>query len=541
MKLAQPGHTLRHIAITAGAIAALAIIAFAAPAATDATPFAARAQAVAGERVGVILQAAEGTEALIAAIERAGGTVERVYSIISAVQATVPQSTIEQLRAESAVAHISLDAEIVLAGKRDATCDKKGKKKKPDCDDATTDGDGATKDRKTRNKKDKRSGGVNSQQEPATEGPPSVFPAAVGATEVWAAGITGAGIGIAIIDTGINTSDVDFRNRVTGRQSFVRGRATDSSGHGTHVAGVAAGDGTNSDGRYMGIAPGANLIAVKVGNLDGVRIGDAIAGLEWVLANASRYNIRVANLSFTSTVPESYLVSPLDAAVEQLWLSGIVVVVSAGNRGSEQFAADHPPANDPFVITVGAASDNGTVDDDDDYLKAWSSRGLSRDGFVKPEIVAPGSRLVASVGDRRAELIKLYPENVVEDVYFRMGGTSAAAPVVSGVVALMLQANPGLTPDEVKARIIAGADELLKQRGSGPAPGSDAPQIDAMDAVFGGPAGLANQDIQYSLWIDPASGSIQNEPGSLDSITWDSITWDSITWDSITWDSIVQE
>ena len=443
-------------------------------------------QAAASESVGVIIRAAGDTDSLVAAIEAAGGTVERQYTIIPAVQATVSRSALATLAADAAVAYISLDATIEMA-----TSDE--------------------------------------VEDPLAPSPDSVFAALIRATDVWAAGITGSGVGIAVIDTGINTRDANFKGRIVATTSMLRGPSSDKTGHGTHVAGIAAGDGKRSDGRFTGVAPGANLIAVKVGNLDGVNVGDAIAGMEWVLENASRYNIRVVNLSFTSTVAESYLVSPLDAAVEQLWLNGIVVVAAAGNRGTDAFAADHPPANDPLVITVGAFSDEATLDSTDDFLKSWSSRGLSRDGFEKPEVVAPGSRLIATVGFSRAELIQLYPQNVIEGTYFQMGGTSASAPVVAGVVALMIEANPGLTPDQVKARIVAGADPLV---------GSLAPQIDAWDAVFGGDAGLANQGIQLSLWIDPATGLIQNEPASLDSITWDSITWDSITWDSITWDSI---
>ncbi|MEE8337967.1 MAG: S8 family peptidase [Dehalococcoidia bacterium] len=452
------------------------------------------AQPAAGaELVAVIVQAADGTEAVVAAIERAGGSVERVYTIIPAVQALVPAASLTALSADAAVGHISVDAAIELAGRGD-------------------DGDGDLD--------------FDSELETALDGALSVFPGVVGATAVWAAGITGDGVTIAIIDTGVNERGSDVNGRVEKTKSFVRGNK-DRSGHGSFVSGIAAGDGEQSDGRYMGIAPEANLISVKVGSLDGVRIGDVIAGLEWIAANRAKYDIRIANLSFTSSVPESYLVSPLDAAVEQLWFQGVVVVVSAGNRGSDEFASDHPPANDPFVITVGAFTDEGTLDPSDDYLKQWSSRGLSHDGFAKPTIVAPGSRLIASLGDTASALFELYPENRVGESYFRMGGTSASAPVVSGVVALILEQHPGLTPNQVKARLVASANPL---------PGSAAPQVDAFEAVFGADAGAANQGIQTSLWIDPASGTILDQPAALDSITWDSITWDSITWDSITWE-----
>ena len=164
-------------------------------------------------------------------------------------------------------------------------------------------------------------------------------------------------------------------------------------------------------------------------------------------------------------------------------------------------------------------------------LPTWSSRGVTHEGFAKPDVLAPGSRLVATVGGERAELLALYPDNRIGDHYFRMGGTSAAAPVVSGVVALMLDAHPELSPNEVKARLVAGADALAW---------SDAPRVDAVDAVLGGDAGEANEGIEPSLWIDLETGTILETPRSLslDGITWDGITWDGITWDGISWDGI---
>ncbi|MEE8422843.1 MAG: S8 family peptidase [Dehalococcoidia bacterium] len=497
-RLSRPGAVALVLFVVAVYAAAFAALGVRSGSAAPVEGLAAAQSTAGAELVGVIVRASDGTDAAVAAIERAGGSVERVYTIIPAVQAVVPAASLDALAGDAAIGHISLDASVELAGRGD-----------DDGDDVQFDF-------------------LDPQIEDGTTEAVSVFPGVVGATDVWAAGITGDGVTIAIIDTGITEHGSDVDGRVEKRQSFVRGNK-DRSGHGTFVSGVAAGDGEQSDGRYMGIAPDAELISVKVGSFDGVRIGDVIAGLEWIVEHREKHNIRIANLSFTSSVPESYLVSPLDAAVEQLWFHGIVVVVSAGNRGSDEFASDHPPANDPFVITVGAFTDEGTLDPSDDSLKQWSSRGLSHDGFAKPTIVAPGSRLIANVGDSSAALIELYPENRIGESYFRMGGTSAAAPVVSGVAALMLEAHPDLTPDEVKARLVASADPL---------PGSAAPQVDAFEAVFGADAGRANEGIQTSLWIDPATGTILDQPASLDSITWDSITWDSITWDSITWDSI---
>jgi serine protease AprX len=481
--------------------------------------------------VAVIIQSNGDTDAARAAVEAAGGVVSRQFTIIPALEARVPVDAVQELAGHAAVRQVSLNAGVIPT---DGDGDSEGTeldeavveflkplRKDPGADRRTLLGETTPKGKARQGYGDLA----------------SVFPAAIGATDVWDEGITGKGIGIAIVDTGVNDGKTaDFGSRVVAHYA-VDGLAEgtyDVYGHGTHVAGIAAGDGAHSveDGvaRFMGIAPGANIISVKVGGFaTGPLIGDVIEGLEWVLANRATYNIRVANLSFTSSAPESYLTNPLDAAVEQLWFNGIVVVVAAGNRGTGDFAVDHPPANDPFVVTVGAFSDNETVDPSDDYVKDWSSRGVTHEGFEKPEIFAPGSRLIATTGDGESLLHALYPENKVGPHYFRMGGTSAAAPVVSGVVALMLEANPALTPDQVKARIVERSTSLS---------GSSAPRVSAYKAVFESDAGLANQGIQRSLWIDPNTGSMMNTPAPLSAITWDAITWDAITWDAITWDAI---
>jgi len=453
----------------------------------------------ASDVVPVIIQTNGDIDAASREVTRLGGMVSREFHIIPAIEATVPKSALSELGDADSVLRVSLNAAV-----------------------STTDGEHRDEDRRD------AAGGSSWAS--------SVFPQVVGADDVWAAGTDGSGVGIAILDTGLNEDDThDFRRRVVVRRSETRGD-TDRLGHGTHVAGVAAGDGEDSDGKYTGIAPDANIIAVKVGGSDGANLGDVVAGLEWVVDKQARYNIRVLNLSLTSSVPESYLLSPLNAAVEAAWFSDIVVVVAAGNRGTEAFTVDHAPANDPFVITVGVLSDMGTKQTGDDFLPTWSSRGVTQEGFAKPDVLAPGSRLVATVGSEQAELYQLYPENRIADRYMRMGGTSAAAPVVTGVVALMLDAHPELTPDQVKARLLASADALVW---------SAAPRVDAFEATFGGDAGVANQGIEPSLWIDPDTGTILDAPrspdsASLDGITWDGITWDGITWDGITWDSVVE-
>ena len=356
----------------------------------------------------------------------------------------------------------------------------------------------------------------------------SVFPAAVGADRVWTAGVTGQGVGIAIVDTGLLTrSNLDFQERVAARVAVVGDPNADAHGHGSHAAGVAAGSSPHA-GDLSGIAPNAHVISVKVGGVESSRVGDVIAGLEWISNNREAHGIRVVNLSLSSSVPMSYLKDPLAAAAEALWFQGLVVVTSAGNRGTGEFAVDYAPGNDPFVISVGAFSDNGTGKGKDDFLKGWSSRGVSHDGIAKPEIVAPGWRLIAPVGID-SELFRQNPERRAGTHYLELSGTSTAAPVVSGVVALMLEQDPSLTPDEVKARLLASADRLRD---------SQAGAVDAHDAVLRDYKRLRNPNdgIRPSFWIDPATGEIDQL--HVDGVTWDGVTWDGVTWDGVTWDGV---
>ena len=213
----------------------------------------------------------------------------------------------------------------------------------------------------------------------------------------------------------------------------------------------------NSGGKYIGVAPMVNIINVKVSNDDGsATASNVVQGLQWVLENKDKYNIRVVNLSLNSTVAEFYHTSPLDAAVEILWFNKIVVVASAGNQGS---GAIYPPANDPFIITVGATDDKGTNSLSDDVIASFSAYGTTSDGFKKPDLVAPGKNIVGRMVNANMGMALAHPSNVLSSTYFKMSGTSVAAPIVSGAVALLLQDEPNLTPDQVKYRLIATANK----------------------------------------------------------------------------------
>ena len=290
----------------------------------------------------------------------------------------------------------------------------------------------------------------------------TTYPKTIGADKLWAAGITGKGVGVAVIDSGISGNLPDFRgadgrSRMTVDEiSSSATSAGDGVGHGTHVAGIAAGDSLHRDvadptyGAYIGVAPDADIIALKVADDAGeVTMVDVITALQFTVRHKDEFGIRVVNLSLSSDTPGSYRDDPINAAVEFAWHSGIVVVVAAGNRGSAADAVQYPPANDPYVISVGATDERGTPDPADDVTAPYSSRGVTQDGAAKPDVLAPGERIVAPMGAGSA-FLTLCPTCVIPGGYFRMGGTSMAAPMVAGAAALLLQARPDLNPDQVK-------------------------------------------------------------------------------------------
>jgi serine protease AprX len=289
----------------------------------------------------------------------------------------------------------------------------------------------------------------------------------VAADDAWRR-TTGRGVGVAVIDTGIAGDLPDFRRSAADRRSRVIANAvtnpcareaTDNYGHGTHVAGLIAGNSLNlrkedpAYGRYMGIAPEANLVSVKVSDEDGgTTVLDVIYGLQFAVDHKDEYGIRVINLSLSSTVAESYKTDPLDAAVEQAWMQGIVVVAAAGNEGGSGHAVDYAPANDPYVITAGAVDDRGTKAVTDDKLASWSSRGTTQDGFAKPNVLAPGASLTSTMAPG-SDLWNECKDCIENYRYFTMGGTSMSSAVVSGIVALLVEEHPEWTPNQVKGAL----------------------------------------------------------------------------------------
>ena len=300
--------------------------------------------------------------------------------------------------------------------------------------------------------------------------------AAVGALSVHRQyGHTGAGIGVAVIDSGITawhddlgaSATTNTGQRVTAFVDFVNNQTSkyDDWGHGTHVAGIIAGNGYDTYGERTGIAPKANIVALKALDAEGKgRISNIIAALDWVVANRVQYNIRVVNMSLGAGVFESYYTDPLTLAAKHAVDAGIVVVAAAGNMGKAkdgrpQYGAIPAPGNAPWVLTVGASSTMGTTDRRDDKMALYSSRGPTMIDFAaKPDLVAPGTGTVSlSTQDslfyltKASYLVSGKRLGLLYQPYLTLSGTSMAAPVVAGTVALMLEANPNLTPNMVKA------------------------------------------------------------------------------------------
>jgi serine protease AprX len=388
--------------------------------------------------VPVIIQyASEPGDNELATLNSLSANVHRRFSSIHSIHATVPLASLSTLSQSSNVSFISLD--------------------RP----------------------------VTAKQASATSAEYTYEP--VNAPAVWQKGFVGTGIGVAVIDSGINAvpdlSTFGFfgGSRIVYAQSFVPGDAStgDQYGHGTHVAGLIAGNGAQSTGpqyyrTFYGTAPNANLINLRVLDQDGVGSDSAvIAAIEQAVALKKQYNIKVINLSIGRPVYESFTQDPLDMAVERAWQAGITVVVAAGNDGrdtalnAEGYGTIEAPGNDPYVLTVGAVKTEGTASINDDQVASYSSKGPSFiDHLAKPDIIAPGN-IVTSLkfaNDPLASQSAFVTLNsfyerwgnltAASNNYFPLSGTSMAAGVVSGSIADLIQARPEITPDQVKAFIM---------------------------------------------------------------------------------------
>jgi serine protease AprX len=405
----------------------------------------------------------------------------------------------------------------------------------------------------------------------------------IGTQQAWQAGATGQGIDVALLDTGVTPvqglnadnklifgPDLSFDSQ-NSSTAYV-----DNFGHGTAMAGIIAGnDGTA--GGFQGVAPGSRIVSVKVGAHDGsVDVSQIIAGIDWVVQHAHDpgVNIRVLSLSLGTSSTQAYTSDPLTHAAENAWKHGIAVVVAAGNDGTAtNVVAD--PATDPYLIAVGAEDPVGTVGSADDVVPSYSSRGT---GNRHADVVAPGSNIMSLLSPG-SYLAQQYPNAIFNNRYFRGSGTSQAAAVASGVVADLLSAHPGWTPDQVKAALMqtatristnnpnfvgAGLVNLPSALAATPGPsvqtwapamgnGSLEQARGNTHIAYNGTALTGEVDVFGAAWTSAAMASAADNLAAWrdgtyngntwagtgwSSVTWSSVTWSSVTWSSVTWSSV---
>jgi len=348
----------------------------------------------------------------------------------------------------------------------------------------------------------------------------------------------GSGVTIAILDSGVGENPFSKSNLNVVRSIAINPEATtldDLYGHGTHVAGIINGKGTKET---TGIAPEAKLINVKLGDDQGnLTEIDLLLGLQWVYDFKDKYNIKIVNLSVSSDTAGSYMDSPLSAAVQQLWLNGVTVVAAAGNNRINPADIDYAPANEPHIITVGAVDGKGQDNARDAELASWSKHGLTKQGVLKPEVTAPGVDIISLLPGKDSVLASEHPEAVINRNYFEMSGTSMAAPMVSGTIALMLEANPSLTPNQIKSVLLA-TDVPYKNMSD------TAGVINAKKAVeiAKDKRKLAQLPKYENTWplasfMSDSSATIDWEKASWGSIDWTKASWGSIDWTKASWGS----
>ncbi|MFI7600312.1 S8 family serine peptidase [Actinoplanes sp. NPDC049681] len=468
--VSRAGRTWRAAALLAGPLTVAGLLGVATPAAAASGPATPVSVIV---RTGSVQDSARAQ----AAVRAAGGTVDRPLDLISGFAGHVAPAALPALRATPGVTGVTVDSAVRL--KADKWLDDGGKNAPVD---AIKKAAGAKKTSKL----------------------------------VDVAALTGAGVGVALIDSGvapvrgldqpgkvINGPDLSFESQDPDLANL------DTYGHGTHMAGIIAGsDPATPDGtpRFDGLAPGAHLISLKVATADGASdVSQVIAAIDWVVAHRDDpgLNIRVLNLSFGTDSAQDAALDPLSYAVEAAWRKGIVVVVSAGNDGAAAPRLTMPAAN-PYVIAVGAADAAGTSTRTDDTVATFSSRGSTS---RHADLIATG-RSVISLRDPGSYVDTEYPSARVADAggeerFFRGSGTSQAAAVVSGSVALLLQQRPSLTPDQVKSLLVRSADPL---------PGADpvaagAGQLDIAEAATLLPDKDSAQDFPAATGLGSLEGS----------------------------------
>jgi serine protease AprX len=503
----------------------------------------------AADPVSVIVQELPGSgDAPERAVAALGGEVVRSLDVIGGFEAKVPGDRLGVLRATAGVKDVTENASVTLSS--------------TEVDDQA---------------------GLNGSLQRITH-------EMTGASAMWDAGFTGAGVDVALIDSGVVPVQglTGSGKVVVGPDISLEAFACDGStcqkspaygldtyGHGTHLAGIIAGkDGSGTvtgatTGEFDGVAPDARIVSIKVADAQGrTDVSQAISAIDWVIKNRKKngLNIRVLNMSFGTDGVQAYQLDPLAYAAEQAWLKGIVVVVAAGNEGNGSTKLDNP-AYDPYLIAVGGSDGRGTATTDDDIVADWSARG---DGVRNPDVVAPGQSVV-SLRVPNGQLDAAYPGARTGERFFRGSGTSQAAAVVSGAAALLLQQRPGLKPDQVKAlltgtaRDLPAADAVAQGEGlidlaaakAAPTPSTvqtweRSTGTGSLEKARGshhlskdGVELTGEQDWTGGKWNPSAVAKALKEDTSLlggllttDGLSWNGLSWNGLSWNGLSWNGL---
>src|SRR6266849_1203648 len=387
--------------------------------------------------------------------------------------------------------------------------------------------------------------------EPSTGGAtPIVFQQTIGAPDAWQTGDTGQKVTVSVLDTGIDNNNAAFGTRVKARVDFIdptHPAQGDPAGHGTHVAGIVA---AARSALSPGIAPDASLVSVRVLDAQGrSRLSTVIRGLEWVVAHKSSLGIRVVVMALGAPAAGGYREDPLAAAAELAWQSGLVLVTAAGNAGPDA-GTIQTPGIDPLVLTVGASDDNGTAAASDDSIPTWSSVGPTPDGLAKPDLVAPGRKLV-SVRVPGSTLDLQSPSHIEGPTTIRFSGTSEAAAVAAGAAALLINQRPELSPDQAKALLMGAARPLqgynAGAQGAGlinvpraldaRTPHVTRPHLPPADGVIRALLPTLQREFGNDQGRDQGD-TAHGDGVNADHVGWDHVGWDNLYWDNSVWDHV---